>query len=132
MQDITKVLTPDLIDTPHPESPHHRANGQFAKGNTASPGRRKRSEEAAVLAAIDAACPPEKLKELLEKAITWTEKHESPKGALAIAQFVVGYRIGTPVQRSISASGKLENLLNRISDMDEEEFNTLEAEMRRD
>ena len=132
MQDITKVLTPDLVDAPHPESPHHRANGQFAKGNTASPDRRKRSEEAAVLSAIDAACPPEELQKLLGEAITWAREYKSPKAVMAIAQFVVGYRIGTPVQRSISASGKLENLLNRISDMDEEEFNTLEAEMRSD
>lgn len=132
MQDITKVLTPDLVDTPHPESPHHRANGQFAKGNTASPGRRKRSEEHAVLAAIDAACPPEELQKLLTEAMQWAREYKSPKAVMQIAQFVVGYRIGTPVQRSISASGKLENLLNRISEMDEDEFNTLEAEMRRD
>lgn len=131
MQDITKVLTPDLIDTPHPESPHHRANGQFAKGNTASPGRRKRSEESAVLAAIDAACPPEELQTLLKEAMQWAREYKSPKAVLAIAQFVVGYRIGTPVQRSVSASGKLETLLDRIGDMSDEEFSTLEAEVRR-
>lgn len=130
MQDITKVLTPDLIDTPHPESPHHRANGQFAKGNTASPGRRKRSEETAVLAAIDAACPPEELQKLLGEAITWAREYKSPKAVMAIAQFVVGYRIGTPVQRRVSATGRLETLLDRISDMDDDEFNALEAEMK--
>lgn len=86
-----------------------------------------------MLAAIDAACPPEELQKLLSEAITWAREYKSPKAVMAIAQFVVGYRIGTPVQRSISASGKLENLLlSRLGEMDEDEFNVLEAEMRRD
>lgn len=126
---IDQVLTPDA---PHPTDPQRNVAGQFVKGSSASPGRRKRSEEAAVLAAIDAACPPEKLKELLEKAMAWTEEYKSPKAALAIAQFVVGYRIGTPVQRSISASGKLESLLSRLGEMDDDEFNQVEAAMRRE
>lgn len=126
---IDQVLTPDA---PHPTDPQRNVAGQFVKGSSASPGRRKRSEEAAVLAAIDAACPPEKLKDLLEKAMAWTEEYKSPKAALAIAQFVVGYRIGTPVQRSVSASGKLESLLSRLGEMDDDEFNQVEAAMRRE
>lgn len=49
---------------------------------------------------------------------------------MAIAQFVVGYRIGTPVQRRVSATGRLETLLDRIGEMDDDEFNALEAEMK--
>lgn len=118
------------IDQPHPTDPQRNVAGQFVKGSSASPGRRKRSEEAAVLAAIDAACPPEELQKLLTDAMTWAREYKSPKAALAIAQFVVGYRIGTPVQRSISASGKLENILDRLNDMDEDEFSRVEEAMR--
>ena len=64
--------------------------------------------------------------------MTWAREYKSPKAALAIAQFVVGYRIGTPVQRSISASGKLESLLSRLGEMDDDEFNQVEAAMRRE
>ena len=112
--------------------PNRNEKGLFVKGNTASPGRRKRSEEATVLAAIDAACPPEELQKLLQEAMQWAREYKSPKALLAIAQFVVGYRIGTPVQRRVSASGKLETLLDRISGMDEDEFSALESEMRND
>lgn len=129
MFEIDQVLTPDA---PHPTDPQRNVAGQFVKGSSASPGRRKRSEEAAVLAAIDAACPPEELQKLLTDAMTWAREYKSPKAALAIAQFVVGYRIGTPVQRSISASGKLESLLSRLGEMDEDEFNQVEAAMRGD
>ncbi|TXH18126.1 MAG: hypothetical protein E6R03_02675 [Hyphomicrobiaceae bacterium] len=125
---IDQVLTPDA---PHPTDPQRNVAGQFVKGSSASPGRRKRSEEQAILTAIDAACPPEELQKLLGEAITWAREYKSPKAVMAIAQFVVGYRIGTPVQRSISASGKLENLLSRLGEMDEDEFSVLEAEMRR-
>lgn len=126
---IDQVLTPDA---PHPTDPQRNAAGQFVKGSSASPGRRKRSEETAVLAAIDAACPPDELEKLLKEAMQWAREYKSPKAVMQIAQFVVGYRIGTPVQRSVSASGKLENLLARIGEMDEDEFNQVEAAMRRE
>jgi hypothetical protein len=122
----TKVHTPDA---PHPTSPHHTANGKFAPGNHLG-GRKKRSEEQALLTAIDAACPPEELQRLLTDAITWAYEYKSPRMVLAIAAFVVGYRIGTPVRRSVSASGKLENILDRVSNMDEDEFAQVEAELR--
>lgn len=123
----TQVLTPD--QAPHPTSPAHLATGKFAPGNQLG-GRKKRSEEAALLAAIDAACPPEELQKLLTEAITWAREYKSPKMALAIASFVVGYKIGTPIQRSMSATTKLETLLSRIAGMDEEEFAVLENEVR--
>jgi len=128
MFDIThQVLTPDQ---PHPADPQRNGAGQFVKGNSASPGRKKRSEEQALLAAIDAACPPEELEKLLKEAIGWAREYKSPKMALAIAAFVVGYKVGTPIQRSMSASTKLETILARVGTMSEEEFEQVEAAMR--
>lgn len=118
------------IDQPHPTDPQRNAAGQFVKGSSASPGRRKRSEEQAILAAIDAACPPEELQKLLTEAMQWAREYKSPKAVMAIAQFVAGYAVGTPVQRSVSASGKLENILARVGSLDDDEFNQVEAAMR--
>ena len=124
---MNEVPTPDQ---PHPADPQRNGAGQFVKGNSASPGRKKRSEEHALLAAIDAALPPEKIQQVLTDALAWAYEYKSPKAILSIVQFVVAYQIGQPVQRSVSASGKLENILDRISSMDENEFEAVERAMR--
>ena len=124
---MNEVPTPDQ---PHPADPQRNGAGQFVKGNSASPGRKKRSEEQALLAAIDAACPAEDLESLLKEAIGWAREYKSPKMALAIAAFVVGYKVGTPIQRSVSASGKLETILARVGTMSEDEFEQVERAMR--
>lgn len=122
----TEVLTPDQA---HPTSPHHTANGKFAPGNVLG-GRAKRSDEKAIIAAMDAALPPEKIQQVLTDALAWAYEYKSPKVILSIVQFVVAYKIGQPVQRSVSASGKLETILNRLSTMDEEDFQQVEAAIR--
>lgn len=129
MSTINEVLTPDR---PHPTSPAHRANGKFAPGNAAGVGfgRKRRAEEAAIIAAMDAALPAEELQQLLTDAIGWAREYKSPKLALSIAQFVVSYQIGSPIQRSMSASTKLETILAKVGSMDEEEFAQVEQAMR--
>ena len=122
----TEVLTTDQT---HPTSPHHRANGKFAPGNVLG-GRGKRSDERAILAALDAALPPEKIQQVLTDALAWAYEYKSPKVILSIVQFVVAYQIGQPIQRSVSASGKLETILNRLSTMDENEFEAVERAIR--
>lgn len=105
--------------------------GRLLPGTVANPlGRPKRADERAIIAAMDKALPPDKLSEALQDALTWAYEYKSPKLILAIAQFVVAYQIGQPVQRSVSASGKLESILSRLSAMDEGEFDAVERAIR--
>ena len=128
MFDIThQVLTPDAL---HPAEPQRNGAGQVVKGNSASPGRKKRSEEAALLAVLDESLPPDKFKEHMNLCIAWAIEYKSPKLLMQLWQFRFAYTIGQPVQRSVSASGKLENILDRISSMDESEFEAVERALR--
>lgn len=131
MSTIDQVLTPDAL---HPESSDHTANGKFAPGNRAGVGfgRKKRAEEQAVLSAINEALPPDRLQQALSDALDWAYEYKSPKMVLALASFVVSYQIGSPIQRSMSASTRLEAILARVGTMSDEEFNAVEAEMRND
>ena len=126
-RDMTTVLQ---LDADHPADPRRNGAGQFVKGNPGGPGRKKRSDERAILAAIDAALPPEKVQQVLTDALAWAYEYKSPKAILSIVQFVVAYQIGQPVQRSVSASGKLENILDRLSNMEDGEFEAVERAMR--
>lgn len=102
-------------------------------GQSGNPlGRAKRADERAIIAAMDKALPPDKLSEALQDALTWAYEYKSPKLILAIAQFIVSYQIGQPVQRSVSASGKLETILSRLSSMEDGEFEAVERAMRGD
>ena len=119
---------------PHnPNGTGRDEKGLFLPGNAANPlGRPKRADERAIIAAMDRALPPDKLSEALQDALGWAYEYKSPKLILAIAQFVVSYQIGQPVQRSVSASGKLETILNRLSSMEDGEFDAVERAMRGD
>lgn len=107
----------------------HLPNGKFAPGNGLG-GRLKRDDERAIVSAMNRALPPEKIQQSIEDALMWAYEYKSPKLIMSILQFVVSYRIGTPVQRSISASGKLENLLSQIADMEDSDFDKLEGRLR--
>lgn len=106
----------DIVDHPHPISPNHTAAGKFAPGNRANvAGRPTRERELAVLSAISAALPPDKLQKALEDAMTWAYEYKSPKMVLALAQFAVGYMVGKPVVRtSKDGENVLEELLDRL------------------
>ena len=117
-------------DQPHPADPQRNGAGQFVKGNSASPGRKKRSEEAALLAVLDESLPPDKFLEHMNLCIAWAIEYKSPKLLMQLWQFRFAYTIGQPVQRSVSASGKLENILERLGTMNEDEFEQVERAMR--
>lgn len=109
--------------------------GQWVKGHAPSPPMRKRkprANEQALIAALNEALPPAKVGELLDKALAWAQEYKSPKLILSILQFHYSYTLGMPVQRSITASTKLETLLNRLGEMDDEEFATVEAELKKE
>ena len=122
--------------SPRPHNPNGKGRdekGLFLPGNAANPlGRPKRADERAIIAAMDKALPPDKLSQAIEDALTWAYEYKSWKAVLAISQFVVSYQIGQPVQRSVSASGKLETILNRLSSMEDGEFDAVERAMRGD
>jgi|JI10StandDraft_1071094.scaffolds.fasta_scaffold871642_1 hypothetical protein len=107
--------------------------GQWVKGHAPPPPMRKRkpkANEQALIAALHEALPADKVKELLDKALTWAQEYKSPKLVLAILQFHYSYTLGMPVQRSVTASTKLETLLNRIGEMDDDQFAEVEQQMR--
>ena len=115
----TSVLTPDAK---HPTDPHRNEAGQYIKGNTASPGRRKRSEEQALLAVLDESLPAEKFKEHMDLAIAWAIEYKSPKLLMQLWQFRFSYTIGQPVQRSVTASTKLDTFLDAVRGLSDDEF----------
>jgi len=100
-------------------------------GQSGNPlGRAKRADERAIIAAMDKALPPDKLSQAIQDALDWAYEYKSWKAILAISQFVVAYQIGQPVQRSVSASGKLESILSRLSSMEDSEFEAVERAIR--
>ena len=103
--DTTSVLTPDQ---PHPVSPNHRANGQFAKGNKAGPGRPPKAREREILDAINEALPKERVTELINKMIelALTPGKESWRGIEAALSLGLAYQVGKPVQRVANDDGK--------------------------
>jgi len=107
--------------------------GQWVKGHAPPPPMRQRkpkANEQALIAALHEALPPARVGELLEQALTWAQEYKSPKLVLAILQFHYSYTLGMPVQRSVTASTKLETLLNRLGDMSDDEFSQVEQAMR--
>lgn len=126
MFEIDQVLTPDA---PHPTDPQRNVAGQFVKGSKASPGRAPKVRETAILGLLKQEVDPQTvvdtINDLINDTTSWRAREAGVKLYLA-------YMVGMPVQRSISATGKLETLLNRIGEMDEDEFNQVEAAMRRE
>lgn len=131
MKDNEKMVSSHTPNRQSPGGITHLPNGKFAPANAANPlGRPKRADERAIIAAMDKALPPDKLSQAIQDALDWAYEYKSWKAILAISQFVVAYQIGQPVQRSVSASGKLESILSRLSSMDENEFDAVERAIR--
>lgn len=109
----------------------HKPNGQFAPGNKLG-GRRKkdRGAEKALVAALHQVLPPERVIELLEQCIEWGYSYNSSRILMEVIRFHYSYTLGTPVQRSITASTKLETLMERVAGLSDDEFDALEAELK--
>ena len=103
-------------------------DGRFLPGSR--PPVKRRQDEQALLRALDSTLPPERCSELIEKALAWAEEWKSAKTVLAVLQFRYSYTVGMPVQRSVTATTRLETLLNRIGEMDDAEFAEGEQQMR--
>jgi hypothetical protein len=110
---MTTVLQPDAD---HHRSPNHRANGQFAKGNKAGPGRPSKVREKEVLAAINEAMPPEEITKLIKEMIDLARVQKSWRGMEAALSFCAAYQVGKPVQRIANndEESPLDNILRKM------------------
>lgn len=104
-----------------------KQTGRFLPGSPGGPGRPPKARESAVLDLMRGSIPPDKIVrtilELVEDESSWRAR---AKGV----ELYLNYVIGMPVQRSVTASTKLETLLDRIGEMDDAEFAEVEQQMR--
>lgn len=118
------------------QAPLRDGLGRFLPGNTV---RRdtigqavagKRGLQRALTSAVEAAVSPEELTLMIEQVVSWALHYRSPKVLLEVIKLRLAYGIGLPVQRSISASGKLEDIMAKLEDMSEEEYQVLLVQAR--
>lgn len=104
-------------------------NGRLLPGASLNPGGRiKKAPDKAIMQAIDDAMPPEAITELIVDAMGWCRQHRSVKGAVSLLQLVLGYKLGTPVKRVVSARLKVDDILGSVAEMDDDQFEqTIEA-----
>ena len=107
--------------------------GRWIKGGAPPPPesrltRRKkdRSGEQALMQALEAAMPADKIEYWLGQALEYAVYWKSTKNILDVVKLRLAYGLGMPVQRSITASTKLDDLLNRVAELDDEQFDRLE------
>jgi len=107
-QTLTEIL--------HPNSPDHRANGKFAPGNQAGVGhgRPKRSQEEAMLTAIKATMPPERIEATINEALEIARSTNSWRGIMAVVEFSAAYSLGKPIARIEQNSGGLMQLAEEL------------------
>jgi hypothetical protein len=112
---MTTVLQPGAD---HHSSPNHRANGQFAKGNKAGPGRPSKVREREILDAINAALPKERVTELINRMIeiSLTPGKESWRGIEAALSLGLAYQVGRPTVRIANndEESPLDNILRKM------------------
>jgi hypothetical protein len=113
-----------LQEVLHPDSPDHRANGKFAKGNQAGKGhgRPPKVREAEVLDAINSAMPKERITELLNEMIDIARLQKSWRGIASALDFCAAYQIGKPIARVEQGSGGIRSVMAELGiEIDEEE-----------
>lgn len=95
-------------------------NGRFVRGGPGGPGRPSRAQEVAMLDAIKASMPPERIQRILDDVEQFAEETKSWRAKMALAEFAVNYTIGKPVQRVQQETGGLDDVLERLSALDDE------------
>ena len=102
-----------------------RINGKFAPGHSGNPGgrlRKLKKSDVMVLDAINTVMTREETEALLRDALAWCRKHSSVKGAVSLLQLTLGYQLGTPVKRIVSARMKVEDILGSVTDLEDDAF----------
>ena len=92
---------------------------RFLPGQSGNPGGRIKRPETQVLKLIHEKVDPQlvvdTILDLLSDKSSWRPREAGVK-------LYLSYMVGMPVQRSITASTKLESILDKVRDMDEGEF----------
>lgn len=61
--------------------------------------------------ALDIHFPPDRIVNLLEKAVNYADRHQSPKAIISIVELILAYQLGKPVARQVRVSAKWQDLL---------------------
>ena len=89
--------------------------GRIVSGSVLNPYGRTGAPSSKYLQAIGAALPPESVEPLLEEAVKYARGARSWKGILAILTFCLDYRVGRPVQRSVTANTDVSKLITLLN-----------------
>ena len=121
------------IDVLAPALPARKAGrdpetGQFLPANSiGAVGRRGRSRKAKVLDLIESTVDPAVVVDTILGLIT---DYNSWRAREAGVKLYLSYMVGMPVQRSVTATTKLETILSQLGSMDDSEFTQVEEQMR--
>ena len=77
-------------------------------------GRPRRNDVEAMKLAISSTVPPERIHEMLERAIGYADYHKSAKGMLSILEFVFDRLAGTPIPIEQSGPDVLDAFMDRL------------------
>jgi len=106
-----------------------KTGGKWVPGQSGNPSGRPSALRSAFKAIADTIAPTD-LGQYFKWGIEKAKQQNSPRVVLQYLEFYVYMQDGTPVKRSINASTKLESILTRLGEMDEEEFAEVEQQMR--
>ncbi len=106
-----------------------KTGGKWVPGQSGNPSGRPSALRSAFKAIADTIAPTD-LGQYFKWGIEKAKQQNSPRVVLQYLEFYVYMQDGTPVKRSINASTKLESILTRLGEMDEDEFAQVEQQMR--
>ena len=86
-------------------------NGRFVKGHEGMGGRKPKSHEEKVLAAVNRACSPSDIQAIMESLI-----RKALNGNIQAAKVVLAYAIGMPIQKTDITTGGKEITLTVVYD----------------
>lgn len=104
---ITQPATGGIVRQPD--------SSKFAPGNK-SGGRKTKALEHAYLDAMRNALPPERIEELLERALDLAESSRSWRGIVEVITLAMSYGAGKPVSKTVHTDGNLAELLAALQD----------------
>ena len=97
-----------------PENNGRDDSGRFAPGNPGGPGRPSQRQEVAMVNAIKATMPPERIQHTLEQALQMAFDANSWRGVMAVVEFAANYTVGKPVQRIQQESSGVVGILGEL------------------
>lgn len=95
-----------------------KIQGRWLPGQSGNPSGKNLKRRGDIVRALEEGVPLSSIVDVINGLLTdssWRARH-------AGATLALSYLFGTPVQRSVTASTKLESILDRVRDMDDGEF----------